>query len=264
MNAPRVPPRAGSTGSQAQDNGNPGAPCGGAGCLGSRQVGWIGLGGWFGCVRRRVGRYLTHLRESHAAWRRLGRICRGVEGLGAPYICATPQKCRARSCSCRRASCPVLPQYLSGALGDLSRGSGQFVPNTHSAIEHLTRSRRNCRTPGSFSCRFLSWPVREGPTESLYAISDRPVPVHARRVFPAAYAVPRVPVRRAWVKCRRGDRVSASQRPPLWLLPMRPIDHLPGKSGYPAPKGVQSPLWSSRTQDFEFTTARRIPSWEWP
>lgn len=68
-----------------------------------------------------------------------------------------------------------VPQYLSDVLGDLSRGSGQFVPKTRSAIEHLTRSRRNCRTPESFSCRFLSWPVRERPPACLYAIPGRVV-----------------------------------------------------------------------------------------
>lgn len=155
--------------------GTPAHRAAGRAGVGSRQVGWIGLGGWFGCVRRRVRLYITHLRESHVAWRRLGRTFRGVEDLGAPYICATPDKCRARSCSCRRASWPVVPQYLSVVHGDLSRGSGQFVPKTHSAIEHLTRSRRNCRTPESFSCRFLSWPVRERPPACLYAISGRDV-----------------------------------------------------------------------------------------
>lgn len=68
-----------------------------------------------------------------------------------------------------------VPQYLSDVHTNPSRGSGQFVPTMHSAIEHLTRSRRNCRTPESFSCRFLSWPVRERPPACLYAISARAV-----------------------------------------------------------------------------------------
>ena len=175
MNAPKVPPRTGSTRQQAQDNGNPGAPCGGAGCFGSRQVGWIGLGGWFGSARWRMRLYITHLRESHAVWRRLGRTFRGVDGIGALYICATPEKYRADSCSCRRASWSASPRYLSDVLGDLSRGSGRFVPKAHSAIEHLTRSRAVSRRRLSFSCRFLSWPVRERPPVSLYAIPARVV-----------------------------------------------------------------------------------------
>ena len=66
-----------------------------------------------------------------------------------------------------------VPQYLSAVLGDLSRGSGQFVPKTRSAIEHLTRSRAVSRTCGSFSCRFLSWPVREGLPVSLLCKSGK-------------------------------------------------------------------------------------------
>jgi len=56
------------------------------------------------------------------------------------------------------------------------------VRQAHSAIEHLTRSRPNCRTPGSFSCRFLSWPVREGPPASLYASPARDVARNTRSV----------------------------------------------------------------------------------
>lgn len=66
-----------------------------------------------------------------------------------------------------------VPQYLSDVHADLSRGTGQSVPQTRSAIEHLTRSRAVSRVQGSFSCRFLSWPVREGLPVSLYAISGR-------------------------------------------------------------------------------------------
>lgn len=76
-----------------------------------------------------------------------------------------------------------VPQYLSDVLGDLSRGSGQFVLNTHPAIEQLTRSRLTYRTPESFSCRFLSWPVRERPPACLYAISGRAV-ARTTRSFP--------------------------------------------------------------------------------
>ncbi len=162
--------------------GTPAHHAAGRAGVGSRQVGWIGLGGWFGCVRSRVRRYLTHLRESHAAWRRLGRTFRGVDGIGALYICATPEKCRADSCSCRRASWSASPRYLSDVLGDLSRGSGRFVPKVHSAIEHLTRSRAVSRRCGSFSCRFLSWPVRERPPACLYAISARAVSRKTRSV----------------------------------------------------------------------------------
>lgn len=75
-----------------------------------------------------------------------------------------------------------VPQYLSDSLGDLSRRSGQFVPKVHSAIEHLTRSRLTYRTPESFSCRFLSWPVRQRPPVSLYAIPARAVSRKTRSV----------------------------------------------------------------------------------
>lgn len=95
-------------------------------------------------------------------------------------MCTTRQKCRVKSCSCRRPSWPVLPLYLSAVLGDLSRGSGQFVRKVHSAIEHLTRSRAVSRRRRSFSCRFLSWLVRQRPPASLYAFPARAVSGNAR------------------------------------------------------------------------------------
>lgn len=84
-----------------------------------------------------------------------------------------------------------VPQYLSAVLGDLSRGSGQLVPKTRSALEHLTRSRAVSRRCGSFSCRFLSWPVRERPPACLYAVSGRDV-ARSGRFRPATPVPPRV------------------------------------------------------------------------
>lgn len=98
-------------------------------------------------------------------------------------ISARPHKSVARNCV------PVvlrhgLPLYPSFARGDLLRGTGQSVPMAQFAIEHLPRSRAISQTFGAFSCKFLSWPVRGGPTASLYANPARAVARNTRCVPP--------------------------------------------------------------------------------
>lgn len=134
----------------------------------------MGRGGWFVCVRSQSRPSSTHLRKGHSEWRRLGGTCRGLAGPRYSLYVRVTGKVSRRF----RSSVIVshgLPQYPSVARGDVLRGSGQCPPQTHAAIRHLTRSRPNCRTLGSISCRLLSLLHRDGPPTCLYANPARDV-----------------------------------------------------------------------------------------
>jgi hypothetical protein len=105
---------------------------------------------------------------------------------------------------------------------------------------------------GAFSCRILSWPVREGPPASLYANPEGCGEKHTVSP-PATYAVQRFPVRHVRADSGWGGRVSASHRTPLWQVSMQRRDHLPRNSGDRAPRGSQGPHRSSRAESPHFT-----------
>jgi len=135
-------------------------------------------------------------------------------------------------------------------------GTASPSPTLCAAIEHLTRSRAVSRIPGRFSFRFQSSPVRACPRSCLYANWAGPVERIRGVCPPATYAVRWRAVRRARADSARGSGVSASQHTSFCLFPMRPRDHLPRKSGDRAPRGAQSPHWSSRVPAWIFTTRK--------
>lgn len=155
-----------------------------------------------------------------------------------------------------------VPQYLSDVHANLSRGTGQRAPQVHSAIEHLTRLRAVSRMHGSFSCRFLSWAVREGPPACLYAIS-------ARAVSRMTRSVPRLPKPSsgslsagAGGDSGWGGRVSAGHRIPLYVFPMQPKGHLPGETGSRAPEARKVPTGHLASSASASRRVRRLYSSE--
>lgn len=162
----------------AQDNESRDAPCVGAGWFGV-VAGWVAGAGSIACVVSR-GRPLPIYAKATRSGEDLAGLAGVLRDLGTPYICACPKKRRADS---KVPSSRVMARLCTplSIPAICCAGSANPCSTRHVAMEHLTRSRAASPIPGTFSCGFLSWSVREVPPASLYAIPARGVAQSASR-----------------------------------------------------------------------------------
>ncbi len=166
-------------------------------------------------------------------------------------MCMTPQKCRAKSCSCRSASWPA-PVPLCRSWRSVARSRAIRAAD---AFRHIASNPFAGGFPKMWVI-FVQIPVMACPRRSssipLCKFGQGCGAKHTVRP-PATYAVLRLPVRHARADSGWGGRVGANHRMPLCVFPMQPKGHRPRKSANRAPRGAQSLSWSSRAGSRHFT-----------